>query len=80
MDKIKRVLALKGSFWKLHMCVYLRAKFHFYNIILTNFRHAGRRLFYPCPLQNEPLRSPLRLGFKDSTVGMYFQKTIDWSK
>ena len=63
------------------MCVYLPAKFQFYSIILTNFRHAGGGgILPPAHQKNEPLRSSLRLGLNDSTVGMYFQKTIDWSK
>ena len=37
----------------------------------------GGGILPPAQQRNEPLRSPLRLN--DST-GMYFQKTIDWSK
>ena len=36
VSKIKRALVLKGM--KLHMCVYLRAKFQVSSIILTSFR------------------------------------------
>ena len=45
------------------MSVYLRAKFEVSSITLTSFRHGGG-LFYPPPppTQNEPLKSPPRLG------------------
>ena len=45
VSKIKRALVLKGM--KLHMCVYLRAKFQVSSIILTSFRQGGS--FTPPP-------------------------------
>ena len=45
ISKIKRALVLKGM--KLHMCVYLRAKFQVSSIILTSFRQGGS--FTPPP-------------------------------
>ena len=50
---------------KLHMGVYLLAKFEVSSIILTGFRQGGG-LFYPSPSppQNEPIKSPTRLGLK----------------
>ena len=43
------------------MCVYLRTKFEVSSIILTSFRQ-GVIPPPPPPPQNEPLKSPLRLG------------------
>ena len=43
------------------MGVYLCAKFEVSSIILTGFRQG---LIPPPPPQNEPLKSPLRLGLK----------------
>ena len=48
------------------MVVYLRAKFEVSSIILTGFRR-GRGSFTPPPpppRQNEPIKSPPRLGLK----------------
>ena len=44
------------------MGVYLRAKFEVSSIILTSFRQGGNFAPLPSPPQNEPLRSPPRLG------------------
>ena len=44
------------------MCVYLRAKFEVSSITLTSFRQEGN--FTPPPAQNQPLKSPPRLGLK----------------
>ena len=44
------------------MGVYLCAKFEVSSIILTGFRQG---LIPPPPPQNEPLKSPLRLGLKN---------------
>ena len=44
----------------LHMDVYLRAKFEVSSIILTIFRQGV--ILRPSPPQNEPLKSPPRLG------------------
>ena len=47
------------------MDVYLRVKFEVSNIIVTGFRHwgGGGNLILPPPLpQNEPLKSPPKLG------------------
>ena len=43
------------------MGVYLRAKFEVSSIILTSFRQGGV-ILPPTPPQNEPLKSPPRLG------------------
>ena len=44
------------------MGVYLRAKFEVSTKILTSFRQGGS--FTPLPPQNEPLKSPPRLGLR----------------
>ena len=44
----------------LHMDAYLRAKFEVSSIILTSFRQGV--ILPPSPPQNEPLKSPPRLG------------------
>ena len=50
----------KIYFLKLNMCVYLRAKLWVSSIIVTSFR---KGLILPLsPPQNEPLKSPPRLG------------------
>ena len=47
------------------MGVYLRAKFEVFGIILTCFRQGGNFTPPPPPPpQNEPLKSPPRLGLK----------------
>ena len=48
------------------MAVYLRVKFQVSSIILTSFRQGvgGGVILLPPPPQNEPLKSPLRLGLK----------------
>ena len=43
------------------MGVYLCAKFEVSSVILTSFRHGGGNFTSPPP-QNEPLKSPPRLG------------------
>ena len=55
---------------KLHMIVYLCAKFKVFSIILTSFRHGGGRgggviLLLLHPTQNEHLKSPSGLGLKN---------------
>ena len=60
---------------KLHMCLYLRAKFEVSSIILTSFR-LGAIYTPPPPLpprpltppQNETLKSPPRLGLKSISL------------
>ena len=50
------------------MSVYLRAKFEVSSIILTSFGQGeggGRGNFISRPPQNEPLKSPARLGLKN---------------
>ena len=49
------------------MAVYLRVKFQVSSIILTSFRQGvgGGVILLPPPPQNEPLKSPLRLGLKN---------------
>ena len=51
------------------MSVYLRAKFEVSSIILTSFRHGG---IVPPPPQNEPLKSPPRLGLKSRKLNILF--------
>ena len=49
------------------MAVYLRVKFEVSSVILTSFKQGrvgGWGNFTPPPPQNEPLKSPLRLGLK----------------
>ena len=46
------------------MSVYLRAKFEASSIILPSFRRGV--ILAPLPPQNEPLKSPPRLGLKSS--------------
>ena len=48
------------------MGVYLRAKFKVSSIILTSFR-LGRGVILPSP-QNEPLKSPPRLGLSGKAI------------
>ena len=53
------------------MNVYLRATFQVSSVTLTSFRHGGGGVILtPPPLpptQNEPLKSPPRLGLKGKT-------------
>ena len=46
------------------MGVYLRAIFQVSSIILTCFRQGGEGNFIPTQPQNEPLKSPPRLGLR----------------
>ena len=49
------------------MSVYLRAKFQVSSITLTSFRRGGGGVILPLtPTQNEPSKSPLRLGFREN--------------
>ena len=57
ISKIKRALALKLIFSKMTYVCVLTDQFHVSNIILTSLRQGG----YTLP-QNEPLKSPPRLG------------------
>ena len=64
MQKNADISKIKGTevyFLKLHMGVYLRVKFEVSSIILTGFRQ-GVILHPPSTPQNEPLKSPPRLG------------------
>ena len=49
------------------MCAYLRTIFQVSSIIVTRFRQ-GEKGFYPLlpPPQNEPLKSPPRLGLNET--------------
>ena len=50
------------------MAVYLRAKFEVSSIILTGSRQGGSNFTSaPPPPQNEPLKSPPRLGLNNAT-------------
>ena len=52
-------------FLKLNIGLYLYSKFQVSSIILTSLRQGGRVILGPPPPpQNEPLKSPLRLGLK----------------
>ena len=58
------------------MCAYLRTKFQVFSILLTSYRHGGEaagargvNFTHPPTPQNEPLKSPPRLGLKFSNVG-----------
>ena len=59
---------------KLHMCLYLRAKFEVSSIILTSFRLGAIYISPPLPPlpltppQNETLKSPPRLGLKSISL------------
>ena len=48
-------------FLKPHMCLYLRTKFEVWRIILESLREGALP-------QNEPLKSPPRLGLKASII------------
>ena len=50
--------------------MYLRAKFEVFSIILTSFRQGGKFTPLPPP-QNEPLKSPSRVGLKKHTTVPY---------
>ena len=52
------------------MDAYLRAKFEIFSIILTSFRERGEVILPPGPTspQNEPLKSPPRLGLMEARV------------
>ena len=62
------------------MGVYLRAKSEVSSIILTGFRRGGVNSPNPPPPQNEPLKSPPRLGLKlviiseYQNIGIFLQK------
>ena len=53
------------------MGVYLGAKFEVFSIILTGFRR-GNFTAPPLPPQQEPLKSPSRLGLKTFMHENYF--------
>ena len=61
--KLRGLRHRKVYFLKLHMGLYLRVKFEVPSIILTSFRQGGGNFTLPLP-QNEPLKSPPRLGLK----------------
>ena len=60
------------------MSVYLRAKFEVSSIILTGF---GQWVILPplLPPQNEPLRSPPRLGLSFKDGAGYFENILSLS-
>ena len=63
--KLRGPRHLKVYFLKLHLGVYLRAKFEVSSIILTRFRPGGWEVILPLNLpQNEPLKSLPRLGLR----------------
>ena len=67
--KLRGAWNQKVCFLKLHMCMYLRAKFEISRLILTSFdRRKGS--FPPTPYpqpppQNESQKNPPRLGYKN---------------
>ena len=76
----------KVYFLKLNMCEYLRAKFEVSSMILTSFRQEGGEEFNPPPIpprthtlspQNEPLKSPPRLGLKSRLNYQYKRKNSE---
>ena len=56
MIKTKKTLILKGIFLKLHICMYLSAKFEVSNIILTSFRKSTK-ISFKRDLQKEKISS-----------------------
>ena len=63
---------------KLHMYVYLRAKFDVSSIILTSFRHGGKwggegGVILP---KNDPLKSPPRLELNQQELVLIHQYLI----
>ena len=80
--RVKRPLVLKVYFLRLNMCLYLRIKFQVSNVTLTSyFRQRGggggaNLTLPPSPQQNEPLKSPARLGLSLFTkhFGMQYLK------
>ena len=62
-------------FLKLDMCVYVRAKFEVSSIILTSFRQGEGGNFNPLLPQNKPLKSPPRLGLKQ-TITVQTMKAV----
>ena len=60
------------------MSVYLRAKFEVSSIILTGFRQGVILPPLPPP-QNEPLRSPPRLGLSFKDGAGYFENILSLS-
>ena len=61
--KLREPRPQKVYLLKLHMGVYLRAKFEVSSIILAGFRQGV--ILPPPPPQNEPLKSPPRLGLRN---------------
>ena len=78
--KLRRPRHQKVHFLKLDMDVYLRPKFEVSSIILTSFRHGkgggGEEggNFTPSTPQNEPLKSPPRLGL--SSISTKFSNKL----
>ena len=62
ISKTKGVLVLKCIFFETTYVLYLRTKFEVWSIILKSFRRVV--ILPPPPPQNEPLKSPTRLGLK----------------
>ena len=61
------------------MGAYLRAKFEISSIVLTGFRKDWGRGGNSCPLpqpQNEPLKSPPRLGLMSALVSLIPGKLV----
>ena len=66
--KLRKPRYYKVYFLRLRIGVYLHAKFKVSSIIPTSFRQEGGGIggggILPLPSQNEPLKSPPRLGLR----------------
>ena len=73
ISKVKRALVLKGIFlMKIHMSVYLRAKFEVSSITLMSFR-LGRIILPPPPTSNRTPKKPTQIKVKDCN-----KKPLTW--
>ena len=66
----------KVYFLKLHMGVYLRAKFEVSSITLIGLRQGEGVILPPPPPQNEPLKSPPRLELNCIELQKYLRKKV----
>ena len=73
ISKIKKAWYSKVHFLKLHMCVYLHAKFQFSSIIVTGFRQVeGGVILTPPPTSKWTPKKPTQIGVNkvDSGTGV----------